>query len=321
MLTITVDPDDPDRAALQRAAEVLIAGGLVAFPTETVYGLGALALDPEAVQRIFEAKGRPADDPLIVHVRPHWELDLLFSEVTQQMRDLAAAHWPGPLTIVGPKQEAVPDVVTAGRPTVAVRAPSHPVAALLLDLVGVPLAAPSANRFSYVSPTSADHVAADLGDVIDVLVDAGSTPVGIESTIVSVMGGRLTLLRPGSVEVVGAVVDGTAPSHSAPGRLDVHYSPDTPTRSLAPGAALPCGGAPGVLIGYEDSHSPPPGWTFMSLGDRSDTAGVARRLYAALRAADQAHPDLIVVEFTGLPGTGAAVDDRIRRAAGSQISY
>jgi L-threonylcarbamoyladenylate synthase len=320
MRTIVVDPDQPDADELRPAAEVLIAGGLVAFPTETVYGLGALALDPEAAQRIFDAKGRPADDPLIVHVRPHWELDLLFSEVTRQVRELAAAHWPGPLTIVGPKRDTVPDVVTSGRPTVAVRAPSHPVAALLLDLVGLPLAAPSANRFSYVSPTSADHVAADLGDVIDVLVDAGPTPVGIESTIVSVTGGRLTLLRPGTVEVAGVVADDTASSHSAPGRMDVHYSPDTPTRGLAPGAAIPSEDAIGVLIGYADSHAPPPGWSFVSLGERSDTAGVARRLYAALRAADLAHPDLIIVEYTGMPGTGAAVDDRIRRATGSRTS-
>ncbi|MFP5330880.1 MAG: L-threonylcarbamoyladenylate synthase, partial [Acidimicrobiia bacterium] len=162
MRTITVDPEHPDSSDLRPAADALLAGGLVAFPTETVYGLGALALDTVAAARIFAAKGRPADDPLIVHVRPHWDLVRVFAEVDDTMRRLIDTHWPGPLTVVGPKSDAVPDVVTSGRRTVAVRAPSHPVARTLLDLVGEPIAAPSANRFSYVSHTTADHVAADL---------------------------------------------------------------------------------------------------------------------------------------------------------------
>lgn len=320
MLTITVDAREPDRQALLQATEVLLAGGLVAFPTETVYGLGALALDPEAAARIFEAKGRPADDPLIVHVRPEWDLSTVFAEVTEPIRRLADEYWPGALTIVGPKHPSVPDIVTSGLATVAVRAPSHPVAAALLDLVGVPVAAPSANRFSYVSPTTAAHVASDLGEVIDVLIDGGPTPIGIESTIVRVDGNRLTLLRPGSVVIPGMESDSHAPRSMAPGRLDVHYSPSTPTRALAARSPLRAEG-PGVYIGYDDSEPPPAGWRFVGLGDRRDLESVAHRLYEVLRAVDAERASVIVVEFTGGDGLGAALDDRIRRAAGGQTAY
>lgn len=320
MLTLTVDATEPNRQTLRQAADVLLAGGLVAFPTETVYGLGALAMDSAAAARIFEAKGRPADDPLIVHVRPEWDLSTVFAEVTEPIRRLADGHWPGALTIVGPKHSSVPDIVTSGLSTVAVRAPSHPVAAALLDLVGVPVAAPSANRFSYVSPTTAAHVASDLGEVIDVLVDGGPTPIGIESTIVRVDGDRLTLLRPGSVVIAGIESDSQAPSSIAPGRLDVHYSPATPTRALAARSQLRAEG-PGVFIGYADSGPCPDGWKFASLGDRRELESVARRLYEVLRAADAEQAPMIVVEFTGVDGLGAALDDRIRRAAGGQTAY
>ncbi|HSJ27624.1 MAG TPA: L-threonylcarbamoyladenylate synthase [Acidimicrobiia bacterium] len=320
MRTIVVDPDRPDLDALAPAVEALRAGGLVAFPTETVYGLGALALDATAALRIFEAKGRPADDPLIVHVRPHWDLGALFAEIDDVMRELIATHWPGPLTIVARKQSSVPDVVTSGRDTVAVRAPNHPIAVALLDLVGAPIAAPSANRFSYVSPTTAAHVAADLGGVIDVLVDGGPTSVGIESTIVAVEGGKVTLLRPGSVQIGGAEAGDHAPRSAAPGRQDVHYSPDTRTVAMESGGRVSAAGRAGILIGYDDSLPPPQGWRFLSLGGREDLDGVARCLYTVLRQADRSGPEVIVVEFTGLPGVGEAIDDRIRRAAGGQTS-
>lgn len=305
--------------ALRPAADALLAGGLVAFPTETVYGLGALALDPIAVGRIFEAKGRPSDDPLIVHVRPRWNLEQVFATVDDVMRALIAEHWPGPLTIVARKAEAVPDAVTSGKLTVAVRAPSHPIAQALLDLVGQPVAAPSANRFSYVSPTTASHVLADLGDAIDILVDGGPTPVGIESTIVRIDEGHLTVLRLGAVVIPGAVIDREAPSATSPGRLDVHYSPTTPTWALPARTALSSDG-PGVLLGYDDSAPAPNGWETASLGNRHDLESVARSLYRILREVDDTEPDRIVVEFTGLPGLGEAIDDRIRRAAGNQMA-
>lgn len=321
MERITVDSEDPDREILRTAVDTLLAGGLVAFPTETVYGLGALALDPVAAQRIFEAKGRPSDDPLIVHVRPDWDLSGLFLDVSDTIARLAETHWPGPLTIVATKHPDVPNVVTAGRDTVAVRAPSHPVAAMLLEMVGEPIAAPSANRFSYVSPTTAAHVASDLGDAIDVLVDAGPTPIGIESTIVAVDGDRLSVLRPGSIHLAGVDVD-VLESHSAsPGRMQVHYSPTSPTRALTAGVPLESRGVAGVFIGYDDSVSPPHGWDFVSLGDRQDLQAVGRRLYGILREVDASRPSVIVVEYTGRDGLGAAIDDRIRRAAGGQSVY
>lgn len=319
MHIITVDPHRPDLDALRPAADVLLAGGLVAFPTETVYGLGALALNATAAGRIFDAKGRPADDPLIVHVRPHWDLLQVYAAVDDTMQSLIDEHWPGPLTIVAQRAEAVPGVVTSGKPTVAVRAPSHPIARAILDLVGQPIAAPSANRFSYVSPTKASHVVADLGDAIDLLVDGGPTPVGIESTIVRVDRGGLTLLRPGSVTVAGAVVDDRAGSSDSPGRLDVHYSPTTPTQALPARTALSANG-PGILIGYDDSAPAPDGWRKVSLGSRQDLESVARSLYRIVREIDDSAPEQIVIEFTGEPGIGEAIDDRIRRAAGNQTA-
>lgn len=318
MRTIVVDPRHPDPEVLRPAAETVLAGGLVAFPTETVYGLGARAFDPVAAGRIFEAKGRPADDPLIVHVRPHWDLSRVFAKVTPAMERLIADHWPGPLTIVAEKHPDIPDVVTAGRDTVAVRAPSHPVAAMLLDLVGEPVAAPSANRFSYVSPTDAAHVATDLGAVIDVLVDGGPTPVGIESTIVAVEGDTLVLLRPGSIDLPEVETGEDAPASAAPGRLTVHYSPRTPTRALSAGGRLTDPG-PGTLIAYRDTVAPPDDWNVVVLGSRDDLDSVARRLYAVLRAVDETGTSEIVVELTGVPGLGAAIDDRIVRAAGGRV--
>lgn len=321
MHTITVDSEDPDREELRPAAEALLGGGLVAFPTETVYGLGALALDPAAAHKIFEAKGRPSDDPLIVHVRPDWDLSGLFLGVSDTIIQLARSHWPGPLTIVATKHPDVPDVVTAGRGTVAVRAPSHPVAAMLLEMVGEPLAAPSANRFSYVSPTLAAHVASDLGEAIDFLVDGGPTPIGIESTIVAVDGDRLSVLRPGSIDLEGVELSLTESKSASPGRMERHYSPRSPTRALAAGVHLESRDAPGVYIGYADSAPPPDGWEFVSLGDRLDLEAVGRRLYGALREVDVSRPSVIVVEYTGRGGLGTAIDDRIRRAAGGQSVY
>jgi L-threonylcarbamoyladenylate synthase len=191
------------------------------------------------------------------------------------------------------------------------------VASLLLDLVGAPVAAPSANRFSYVSPTDASHVASDLGHAIDILVDGGPTPVGIESTIVGVDGDVLTVLRPGSVDVTEAVLDTESPASAAPGRLDVHYSPRTPTRVLAARGRLNDSG-PGIFIGYDDSNATSAGWEVVRLGKRSDLESVARRLYRVLRAVDASEPREIVIEHTGLPGLGRAIDDRIRRSAGGR---
>ncbi|MFW6201455.1 MAG: L-threonylcarbamoyladenylate synthase, partial [Gemmatimonadota bacterium] len=199
MRVLTVDPESPDPAAIDRAARALREGRLIAFPTETVYGLGADALDADAVRRIFEAKERPPRNPLIVHVADAAAARGLVERWPPAAGRLADAFWPGPLTLVLPKRPEVPDEVTAGLPTVAVRVPSHPVARALLLAAGVPVAAPSANPFTGVSPTTARHVQSGLADRIDLVLDAGPTPVGIESTVVDLSGPKPRLLRPGMI--------------------------------------------------------------------------------------------------------------------------
>jgi L-threonylcarbamoyladenylate synthase len=226
-----VDPDAPDPQAIDEAAAILAAGGLVAFPTETVYGLGAHALDDEAVNEIFAAKGRPSTDPVIVHLASAEQLPTVARTIPELAWTLARAFWPGPLSIVLEKQPRVPSAVTAGLDTVAVRVPSHPVARQLLERAAIPVAAPSANRFSHPSPTTAAHVIEDLGDAIDLVLDAGATPIGVESTIVDLTVTPPRIRRPGgvSVEAIRRVI------------------PDVAVRSarLDAGAAQP---APGQLM-------------------------------------------------------------------------
>lgn len=200
-IILSVDPDRPEPEIIRRAAAVLSAGGLVAFPTETVYGLGANALDPAAVARIFAAKGRPADDPLIVHVLDVGALGPLVTGVPDVARRLAEAFWPGPLTLVLPRSDIVPSAVTAGLDTLAVRAPSHPVARALIQAAGTPVAAPSANPFGRTSPTSAAHVVTDLGGRVDLVLDGGACPIGVESTVVDCTSDPPRVLRHGGVPI------------------------------------------------------------------------------------------------------------------------
>jgi L-threonylcarbamoyladenylate synthase len=233
---ITLDPETPDLEALEPAAHLLRQGGLVAFPTETVYGLGANALDARAVGRIFEVKGRPANDPLIVHVAGTADLTTLTERVPAAALKLAEQFWPGPLTLVLPRSPIVPDAVTAGLATVAVRMPAHPVARALIAAAGVPVAAPSANLFSRPSPTTAAHVLEDLRDRIEIVIDAGPTRVGVESTVLDLSGPVPVVLRPGAVTremllgVLPSVDERTGrPEEDAvmpsPGMLSRHYSP------------------------------------------------------------------------------------------------
>ena len=335
---------DSSASSVARAAECLRGGGLVAFPTETVYGLGVNALDEAAVRRLFEAKGRPADDPLIVHV-----LDV--AGATALMRPgadmgmverLGARFWPGPLTLVVPKSPRVPDVVTAGLATVAVRVPAHPVARALLAAAGIPVAAPSANLFSRPSPTRAEHVLHDLEGRIDFVIDGGSTDVGVESTVLDLSDGAPAVLRPGAVtvallrEVLGTSVairdrTGTGPARS-PGLLEKHYAPRTPLtlyegpHALARLAADAIeasirGQRIGVLVPDEEARrfdeSP---LRVVTLGRRGDQAAMAARLYAALREADAAGADaLYALGIDDDAGLGAAISDRLRRAAGRVI--
>jgi L-threonylcarbamoyladenylate synthase len=342
---IRVDADHPDLDALAPAAECLRRGGLVAFPTETVYGLGAHALDGKAVAAIFEAKSRPTTDPLIVHVSGLGEARSLAARWPVEADALAARFWPGPLTLVVPKAAAVPHLATAGLPSVALRCPSHPVALALLRLAGVPVAAPSANLFSRPSPTTADHVLADLDGRIDLLVDAGPTQVGVESTVVDVTGARPVVLRPGGIslealeDALGDAVTTpsirTAPDAAlpSPGLLDMHYAPRVPmttyegtldqmARRLAADArrAAALGERLGLLVVDELATVVEGTGDVRRLGPDAERHVVAARLYAALRELDALGVDRILASsVSDARGLGAAIRDRLRRAAAGRV--
>jgi L-threonylcarbamoyladenylate synthase len=330
--------------ALSRAAKCLRDGGLVAFPTETVYGLGAHALDRAAVQRIFTAKGRPSTDPLIVHVASTQDVHRLVRSWPETAARLAARFWPGPLTMVLPKADVVPDEVTAGLPSVAVRVPLHPIARALLTVAAIPVAAPSANLFSRPSPTTAAHVLADLDGRIDLVLDAGPTPVGVESTVIDLTGAAPRVLRPGGTTAedlataLGAAVEYAAPPAqtgpmASPGLLERHYAPramltvyegDDRSRLLARITAdtdtlLAAGRRVGLLLHDEDEVDRPV-VEIRRLGsvDRLDL--LAARLYAALRELDAHELDVILAHgVADTRGLGAAVRDRLRRAAAGRI--
>jgi L-threonylcarbamoyladenylate synthase len=326
--------DAAEEPARQRAADLLAAGGLVAFPTETVYGLGALGLDPAAVGRIFVAKGRPRTDPLILHLAAADWLARVAREVPPLAGDLARAFWPGPLTLVIPRAGAVPDAVTAGRDTVAVRVPAHPVALDLITRVGTPIAAPSANRFSRPSPTTARHVLEDLDGRIDAVLDGGPTEWGLESTVLDVTGAVPRLLRPGAVtrEALESALGGAvevveahaceSEAQEAPGMLTRHYSPRAELRVVAgdDAVALPALAAAGaagvrVLAFTEDLAALESLPDVVELGPRADLVLVARRLYAAFREADEQGVGQLAVRPAPPAGLGQAINDRLRRAA------
>jgi len=327
---IQVDAAAPG-AAVREAARVLHAGGLVAFPTETVYGLGAHALDPAAVERIYRAKGRPAYNPLIVHVA-HVDAARALSGAWPAAADrLAERFWPGPLTLVVPKAASIPDAVSAGLPTVGVRVPAHPVAHALLEAAAIPVAAPSANRSSHVSPTTAEHVRRSLDGRIDLILDAGPTPVGIESTVLSLAGPVPTVLRPGSIPIdalrevlgevrVGGEDAGGEAARPSPGMLDRHYAPSAEVRlfdSDARAAALAkASWAAGEerrigVIAFAPAGAP----ATQVIEMPADAAEYAARLYAALHELDAAGCEAIWIEQVPDTPAWAAVRDRLHRAA------
>jgi L-threonylcarbamoyladenylate synthase len=312
---------DPDRA-LDRAAELLQNGGVVAFPTETVYGLGAHALDERAVARIFEIKGRPHFDPLIVHVSGPDAARELAGEIPAIAARLMDRFWPGPLTLVLPKKPGVPDLVTSGLPTVGLRCPRHPVAWALLRRSGLPLAAPSANRFGRTSPTTAADVAEQLGTAPDLILDGGACPVGIESTILGFEGETPVLLRPGGLPLeeieaeVGPVrlAPATDDRPQAPGRLLRHYAPRTPL-TLWTGAPT---GAEAAASGLLAFRAPPPGAAFAAvevLSESGDLREAAARLFGAIHRLDGLGLKRIYAEGAPDTGLGRAINDRLRRAA------
>lgn len=321
----------PSAAEYARAVDLLRAGELVAFPTETVYGLGADAANPAAVAKIFAAKGRPADHPLIVHLAGHDAVDHWAEQVPAVAWELMEAFWPGPLTLILKKQAWVPDAVTGGQDTVGLRVPGHPVALELLRRFAASgghggIAAPSANRFGRISPTSAAHVQEELGDRVPLILDGGSCAVGIESTIVDCSRGEAVVLRPGHISpahleaVLGCRpnIETAAGAPRVSGSLAAHYAPQTPMRLIASERLLDFlnaqrhkGDVCGVL-----SHSLPPhaGMPHLWRMLPADPVGYAHALYAALRDMDHAGISLITVEALPDDPAWAAVADRLRRA-------
>lgn len=345
---LTVDAGDPARPASQRvieqAAEILRAGGTVAFPTETVYGLGANALNAKAVAKIFEAKQRPAWDPLIVHIADAAMVSDLALQVPENARRLMEAFWPGPLTLLLPKSPRVPDIVTAGLPRVGLRMPAHPVAHTLLVAAGIPVAAPSANRFGRTSPTHANHVAEDLDGRIDAILDAGETTHGVESTVVAISDSGVDIYRPGviTLEQIRSICTGAVSLHS-PGVTEESLSvgaesPGLSLRHYAPRARL-------VLIEGEGKKQ----WNAFAEAarqceERGDSVGLmlpdafqtavigrqarvfrwgkwadqeelAHRLFAGLRWLDADGATVIICPVPAGEGIAVAIRDRLKRAA------
>lgn len=321
-LVVTGGPEG--ERALARAASLLAAGELVAFPTETVYGLGALGLDPAAVARIFAAKGRPAVNPLILHVPGEEQARALAGSWPDAAHRLAAAFWPGPLTLVVPRAAHVPAIVAAGLPTVAIRAPAHPVARALLERVGAPIAAPSANLYTSVSPTSARHVEKGLSGRIAAILDGGDTPVGIESTVVSLAGDVPVLLRPGSIlreeieAVIGATlaagptIAGEDEARASPGLSRRHYAPSVPLEVVPREAIAGAGEEDGVLTRWPRMPGSRAGHVLQL---PADPAGYARQLYGGLHALEEAGVSRILVEDVPAEPGWEGVRDRLARAA------
>jgi len=346
-IIIRVDSIAPDASAIRQAAATLLGGGLVAFPTETVYGLGANALDAAAVQRIFAAKGRPASDPLIVHIAALDQLDSVAQDVPALAHTLARAFWPGPLTLVLKRRPAIPATVAAGRDTVAVRIPDHAVPLALARAAGVPIAAPSANLFTRPSPTTAAHVLEDLDGRIDLLLDGGPTPIGLESTVLDLTSAQPTLLRPGGVSIealrqhipdlifVPRYVEHNpaAPTPASPGMLLKHYSPRAelllfagpPERAVARmRQAAQEAIAAGLIVGVMAPNQEIGAFADLAvviipLGPREDMSQIGRRIFASMRELDRRGIERILVRGVERTGIGLAIWDRLLRAAEGRV--
>lgn len=345
---IIEDIQQIDLKKLERAAEILRTGGLVAFPTETVYGLGANALDEAAAGKIYAAKGRPSDNPLIAHIADFSDLEPLVAEIPEAARKLMTAFWPGPLTLIFPKSDAVPYGTTGGLDTVAVRMPSDPVAGALIRLAGVPVAAPSANTSGRPSPTTADHVWQDMNGKIDMIVDGGPVGIGVESTIIDVSGDVPMILRPGAVtrEMAGSVLGfeiGLDPAITengpmnadvrpkAPGMKYKHYAPkaDLTLVEGQPEAVIECinrlamekidAGCRVGIICTEETKAEYPFGIVRSMGVRAREETIAHNLYAVLREFDDLEADYIFSESFSRDHLGQAIMNRLSKAAGYHI--
>lgn len=345
---LKITPEHPETDALRYCAEVIRGGGLVAFPTETVYGLGANAFDDAAVRKIFAAKNRPADNPLIVHISDYGMLQGVAAFAGAQetrLRQLGKVYWPGPLTMIVGKDPKIPPAVSCGLDTVGIRMPVHPVARALIEASGVPIAAPSANASGRPSPTKFRHVYEDMNGRVDVIIDGGDSPVGVESTVLDLVSEEPTVLRPGAVtrEDVLAVfgmcgeydwrgLEGKVEKPRSPGMKYRHYAPRAQV-VLYEGArpavteriraelrkARSAGKKTGVLATDETLGCYPEADTVFSLGSTADSAAHAARLFDCLRAFDGTDAELIFAEAVSGSGVGDAVMNRLFRACGGQI--
>jgi L-threonylcarbamoyladenylate synthase len=344
---IKLDPLYPSPTVIERAANCLRQGDLVVFPTETVYGLGADIFQPAALERIFVAKGRPFSDPLIVHIADTAALMDLTTSISEIASRLIQLFWPGPLTLLLPRGPRVPYLATAGMETVAVRMPRHPIAQALIRALGSPIAAPSANRFMHISPTTAGHVLADLAGCVPMILDGGPCEVGVESTILDLSGEVPTILRPGgvSLETLRAVLPNLCQpvgpqeaaseglSQKAPGQLAKHYAPSIPLllfdgseEAMRAGMLselhrhLDLGERVGVLVAdtdlpaFQESEA-----LVYTLGDAANSAQIAAALFASLRTLEEAQVQVILCRNFAAHDLGLAVRDRLGRAAGGKI--
>ena len=315
--------------SITQAAELLRSGGVVAFPTETVYGLGADAADPQAVARIFAIKGRPADHPLIVHLADHVQMTQWARKIPSVAFKLAERFWPGPLTLILRRQQGVSNLVTGGQDTIGLRIPAHPVALAMLRSFGGGVAAPSANRFGRVSPTTAGHVQQELGDNVDLILEGGDCRVGLESTILDLTGERPAILRPGGIsaeqlsEALGETVGLCAATDKqirAPGMLKSHYAPNSPLQ-LVSLPELPdvisihvkTGTSVAVMTCFARQNFDLPGCRVIRMP--TDPTGYGRTLYSTLRMLDESAPGLILAEAPPDSPPWLAVNDRLCRAA------
>ena len=312
-----------DKESIKKAAGIIKQGGLVAFPTETVYGLGADVFNPVAVAGIFEAKKRPFFDPLISHICRLEDAELLSDNIPDLFYKLAERFWPGPLTMVLPGSPRVPEIVTSGLETVAVRMPSHPVALDLIREAGTPIAAPSANPFGYLSPTSAIHVYKQLGNRVDMILDGGNCHVGVESTIIRLIENRTVLLRPGGipVEEISEITGPVEISHEksdlpdAPGQLPFHYSPTTPVKIVNKiGSDILSQNNAGFLF-YLKPEDMPSGERYMCLSETGSLREAAANLFSSLHVLDSLGLGVIYVERVSSEGLGCAIMDRLVKAS------
>jgi L-threonylcarbamoyladenylate synthase len=345
-LTLKVDPQQPDPKQIQKTADIIRKGGLVAFPTETVYGLGADALNPQAIQAMFKAKNRPLDNPPIIHIQNTDDIHKLTTQVPPNAEKLMEKFWPGPLTLIFKRSKTIPDITVAGLDTVAIRMPNHPVALALIKQSNCPIAAPSANLAGKPSPTTAQHVLTDLNGKIDAILDAGPTRIGVESTVLDLTTEPATLLRPGGTTLenlktvlgdvklhpfVAAEKALTVEKARSPGMKHKHYAPKAPVivvegviqAVMATVKSLICdywmqGKRVGVLATAETA------WAYeadvvKSLGSRRNVDAMAANLFRVLREFDEENVDVIITESIPTEGLGLAVMNRLRKASGYHI--